>query len=77
MAQDDDEDVPLLDDIVRPGNPAPKDHEGRVTLTEEEIEAIAARVVERHTGKIEAAVTRAIEAALDLKARQHRESGSR
>lgn len=69
MAGDDD-DVPLLDDIVRPGNPVPKDRDGNPTLTQEEIEAIAARVVERHTKRIEDAVARAIKAALELKTRQ-------
>lgn len=69
MADDDDDDVPLLEDIIRPGaGPQPKDDRGRPTLTDDEVESIAARVVERHTARIEAAVARAIRTALDMKA---------
>jgi hypothetical protein len=75
---DQDDDIPLLEDIVRPGSgPSPKDEQGRPTLTESEIEAIAARVVERHSARIEQAVARAIRTALDMKARQQQgDSGS-
>lgn len=79
MANGDDQDdeIPLLEDIVRPGSGAsPKDDQGRPTLTESEIEAIAARVVERHSARIEQAVARAIRAALDMKARQQQGGSS-
>ena len=77
MAQsDEDDDIPLLDDIIRPGDgPAPKDDQGRPTLTRSEIEAIAARVVERNASRLEEAVARAISAALERKEEQQRGTG--
>ncbi|MDZ7749812.1 MAG: hypothetical protein U5K43_14195 [Halofilum sp. (in: g-proteobacteria)] len=70
---DDDDDIPLLEDIIRPGaGPQPKDAGGGPTLTADEIEAIAARVVERHGAELEAAVARAIRAALDIRAGHER-----
>jgi len=88
MADGDDEDdnIPLLEDIVRPGNVEPakgqrpsstgpeKADQGDMPVTQEEIEAIAARVVERHIDTIEQAVTRAIRTAIRLKGgRWHKE----
>ncbi len=65
MAEQDDDGIPLLDDIVRAGRAANGATESdKTTLTDAEIEAIAARVVERHTKEIEEAVARAIRKAL-------------
>ncbi len=79
---DQDDDIPLLEDIVRPGqgeaarsdpragpSQASTSAAGReqLPLSDAEIEAIAARVVERHIGTIEQAVARAIRAAIRLK----------
>ncbi|MEX1082420.1 MAG: hypothetical protein WD382_05355 [Halofilum sp. (in: g-proteobacteria)] len=68
MTEQDDDGIPLLNDIVRAGRAPNGTTEGEQTrLTEAEIEAIAARVVERHTQEIEEAVARAIHKALDAK----------
>lgn len=74
---DEDDSIPLLDDVVRPGNgqPARPRQETERALSEAEIEAIAARVVERHAKTMEAAVARAIRAALDNRARSPDQSG--
>lgn len=79
MADQDDEDdnIPLLEDVLRPGDPSRSANRhgsgsanpGDGSLSEAEIEAIAARVVERHTQRIEAAVARAIHQAIEMKAR--------
>lgn len=66
----DDEGIPVLRDVVRHGNRRTANGDtgstvGATGLTEAEIEAIAARVVERHANAIEAAVARAIRAALE------------
>jgi len=75
MAQghDDDDDIPLLDDILRPGNGPPKrgNPTSGAALSREEIEAIAARVVEEYVPYIEAAIVRAIHSAMETT----RESG--
>lgn len=73
MTEHDEDGIPLLDDIVRTGGPdAGTTADGAAasedaTLSEAEIEAIAARVVERHTQAIEEAVARAIRKALEAK----------
>ena len=87
---DDEDDIPLLEDILRPGDtppaaprstsppnevPASNDQPAGPTLTDEEIEAIAHRVVERHTARIEEAVARAIRKALEIKAGTSDSSG--
>lgn len=80
MAESDDEDenIPILEDVLRPGN-ARSGGEARQStdpnLTEAEIEAIASRVVERHTRRMEEAVNRAIRQAIDMKARMAKKSG--
>jgi len=84
MAQQDDNDIPLLDEVVREGNGEPKqlrsDEGGESgsdadpTLSDAEIEAIANRVVERYTRAMQQAVARAIRQALQVKARQQRSS---
>lgn len=85
-----DDDIPLLEDIVRPGHGqaaasnASSEGSGEgptaarrdeLPLSDAEIEAIAARVVERHIGTIEQAVARAIRAAVRLKS-HHEQNGS-
>ena len=85
MAESDDEDdnIPILEDVLRPGDAsraernksatgAAADH----TLTDAEIEAIAARVIERHTQRMEEAVARAIRQAIDMKARMAKKGGT-
>ena len=83
---DDEDDIPLLEDILRPGDTPPaaprstdtptepaahQDHRpDDPALSDEEIEAIAHRVVERHAARIEEAVARAIRKALEIKANQ-------
>lgn len=68
-----DEDIPTLDDVVRPGstgrrrNDAPPGSDPPI-LSDEEIEAITRRVVDRYTQALEKAITRAIKRALDEKA---------
>ncbi len=62
-----DDGIPLLEDVVRTGRET--DRRGAAqddtpALSEDAIEAIAARVVERHTHEIEQAVARAIRQAL-------------
>lgn len=85
MAESDDEDenIPILEDVLRPGDAsrasaarkAPPATSDPGALTEAEIEAIAARVVERHTQRMEEAVARAIRQAIDMKARMAKKSG--
>jgi len=85
-----DDDIPLLEDIVRPGHgdagggnsSTDGSRQGPTStrrddlpLSDAEIEAIAARVVERHISSIEQAVARAIRAAVRLK-RYPKPSGS-
>jgi len=78
MAGDNDDDIPMLEDIVRPGNgnsrdPGATDGASRQPrLSEAEIEAISRRVVERYVAQIERAIARAIRSALQVKARQQR-----
>lgn len=82
MAEPDDEDenIPILEDVLRPGNLARGGTNGETrqsidsTLTDAEIEAIASRVVERHTQRMEEAVARAIRQAIDMKARMAKKS---
>lgn len=80
MAEHDDDGIPLLDDIVRTGRPtggseSPAPDSAKTALSEADIEAIAARVVERHTREIEQAVARAIRKALESKQNGHSEGG--
>lgn len=71
MANDDD--IPILDDVVRPGNGRggrkndPQAQQQSSTLTDEDIEAIAARVMERYSEALEKAIGRAIRKALERK----------
>ncbi|MEF8834142.1 MAG: hypothetical protein V5A42_04710 [Halofilum sp. (in: g-proteobacteria)] len=62
----DDDAIPLLEDVVRSGREASprRAAQDAPSLSEDDIEAIAARVVERHTHQIEQAVARAIRQAL-------------
>lgn len=73
MAASDDDDIPELHDIVRPGAGASgqrQQGDARTpALTEDEIEAIAARVIERYSEHLEQAIARAIAAALQAKGR--------
>ena len=68
--QDDDDDIPTLHDVVRPGNGRPRGGgnpgpgASAPPLTEAEIEALAHRVLERHSAEIEQALARAIRSAL-------------
>lgn len=75
--EDDDDRIPLLEDVVRVGREAAIERSAQgETLSEAEIEAIAARVVERHTKEMEQAVARAIRTALEHKQRSDREPGT-
>lgn len=69
---DEDDGIPLLDDIVHTSGGNGPRSEG-AGLSDTEIEAIAARVVERHAQQMvrdmEQAVARAIRTALNVKAR--------
>jgi len=75
MADSEDDGIPILDEIVRPGNgSAPGSSPGRSsadnpapTLSQAEIEAIANRVIERYSQEIELAIARAIREALQAK----------
>lgn len=90
MADDDDNDnIPTLHDILRPGDgtPARRSEEASETgaddhsepdnapLTEAEIEAIAHRVIEQHTEHLQKAITEAIHEAIDTKNRERQSSG--
>lgn len=63
---DEDEDIPLLNDIVRSGRETAPQRGAQPppALSADEIEAIAARVVERHTHELQQAVAQAIHQAL-------------
>lgn len=74
------DDIPTLTEVVRPGDGRRTDASepgttSGPTLSSAEIEAIAARVVERETARIEQAVARAITEALEARAGQ-RQTGS-
>ncbi len=88
---DSDDQIPMLEDIVRPGSvdpsqirdsaPSQASSESQtdrdaLPLSDAEIEAIAARVVERHIGNIEQSVARAIRTAIRMKNRQKTPSES-
>lgn len=63
---DDDDDIPLLNDVVRSGRETSA-HRGaqyRSSLSADDIEAIAARVVERYMPEIQQAIALAIHQAL-------------
>jgi len=87
MASEDDEDddIPLLQAVLRPGDagntseraPNTPSRSADVPLSDAEIEAIASRVVERHTKRMEEAVARAIRQAIDVKARMAKEAAPR
>lgn len=87
MASEDDEDddIPLLEDVLRPGDtgkagPTPDTARSSSTdapLSDAEIEAIASRVIERHTKRMEEAVSRAIRQAIDMKARMAKKAAAR
>ena len=89
MGKEDDDNIPTLHDILRPGDGAParrseeapetgsngdSEHDN-APLTEAEIEAIAHRVIEQHTEHLRQAITQAIHEAIDTKNRE-RQSGS-
>lgn len=65
-----DDDIPLLEDVVRAGRETGPRHttQDAPNLSEDDIEDIAARVVERYTHEIEQAVARAIRQALTERA---------
>lgn len=77
-SEDDDDNLPILHDVLRPGDGAPARHAGEASdtgrerndspLTEAEIEAIAHRVIEQHTEHLQKAITEAIHEAIDTKA---------
>lgn len=73
MAGTDNDDIPELHDIVRAGTGHAgqrQDNNPRTApLTEREIEAIAARVIERYSDHLERAVARAITSALQVNSR--------
>lgn len=85
MANEDDDNLPTLHDVLRPGDGAPARRSGEASdasrerndapLTEAEIEAIAHRVIEQHTEHLQKAITDAIHEAIDTKNRE-RQSGS-
>lgn len=72
-----DDDIPILDDIVRPGTNGRRandqqEEQSAPALTDEEIEAIAQRVMDRYSAALEKSIARAIRRALD---RKERDSG--
>jgi hypothetical protein len=83
--EDDDENIPTLHDVLRPGDGAParradepRDADRPRTdtpLTEAEIEAIAHRVIEQHTGQLQQAITEAIQHAINTKNRERQSGG--
>lgn len=79
MAGTSKDDIPELHDVVRPGaegrGQQQDDRPRAASLTENEIEAIAARVIERYSDHLEQAVARAISAALEAKSRPQNRSG--
>lgn len=81
---EDDDDIPILNEVLRPGEgrPARRADESAANerrhespLTDAEIEAIASRVIERHTERMREAVTRAIRQAIDLRNRERQAGG--
>lgn len=74
-----DDDIPELHDIVRPAAGASgqrQQGDARTpALTEDEIEAIAARVIERYSEHLEQAVARAIAAGLQARTRPQGRGG--
>jgi len=67
-----DDDIPILDDVVRPGSNGRRSNDRRnpeqaPTLTDEEIEAIARRVMDRYGAALEKSIARAIRRALERK----------
>ncbi len=79
--EDEDDNIPTLHDILRPGDGAPARRSGERSstgsdaarehdaspLTEAEIEAIAYRVIEQHTEHLHKTITEAIHEAIDAK----------
>ena len=82
---DDDENIPTLHDVLRPGDGAPARRSGQSPdagaeptaspLTAAEIEAIAQRVIEHHTAELRKAITEAIHEAIDAKSRERQSGG--
>ncbi|MDZ7828259.1 MAG: hypothetical protein U5K33_01835 [Halofilum sp. (in: g-proteobacteria)] len=67
-----DDDIPILDDVVRPGSNGGRANDRRTSehstgLTDEEIEAIARRVMDRYSAALERSIANAIRRALDRK----------
>ncbi|WP_067562926.1 DUF2486 family protein [Halofilum ochraceum] len=89
MGNEDDDNIPTLHDILRPGDGAParrtdetSDTEPETAsersdspLTEAEIEAIAHRVIEKHTEHLRQAITQAIHEAIDTKNGERQSGG--
>lgn len=85
MTNEDDENIPTLHDVLRPGDGAPARSSGEASntdrerddalLTEAEIEAIAHRVIEQHTEHLQKAITEAIHEAIDTKNRERQSGG--
>ena len=84
MASDDD-DLPVLREVLRPGDGPPARPDDRSApddsvsatarqrecpLTDDEIETIAARIVERHTARMQEAIVEAIRQAIDIRNRE-------
>lgn len=90
MGNEDDDNIPTLHDILRPGDGAPAqrsedasetgsqgdDEHHNAPLTETEIEAIAHRVIEKHTEHLRQAITEAIHEAIDAKNRERQSDGN-
>ncbi|GEM_PF-2111481 len=90
MAEEDDDRIPTLHDILRPGDGAPASrpegapetgpgHYGEadnISLTDAEIEAIAHRVIEQHTEHLRKAIIEAVHAAIDAKNRERQSDGN-
>jgi len=68
-----DDDIPVLDDVLRPGSNGrragdSKQQDQSSGLSDEEIEAIARRVMDRYSAALERSIANAIRRALDRKA---------
>lgn len=89
MGNEDDDNIPTLHDILRPGDGTPlrraeeapetgsddeKEYDN-APLTEAEIEAIAHRVIEKHTEHLRQAISEAIHEAIDRKNRERQSGG--
>jgi len=83
--EDDDENIPTLHDVLRPGDGGPSRRSGEPSesdgertdspISAAEIETIAHRIVEQHTEHLQEAITQAIHEAIDAKTRQRPSGG--